>query len=1505
MPEQNSILDSHSVIQKPQIEKFSEIEKQQHTIYASSPLPKPIEEAIKHVELLLNVGDLKLEIKKTEIDERNPDEIKKTLSEMKELSISSKEKISEINYEDTVLKELSEINPSAPGEIERMNTLVMQTTTTISEVRDAVAAIKQYKSSAREMLEGFKKGKYATKKMTEEEAINVINNFSNNIHELSRDKMFLGRFLHKGEIGEKSREIKELTELMKEVKETERVHDPNDLDDLTLNDIEKLAGTISVRVASTSIIKMYEHYNEKLNTEIIPEQKIVLSKNAIRRICEGDIKSSFLEKLSDLNSQDAKEAISQEDISEAVEIIRLAQKAPDKRHPQARLPDSSLLPVFNEIDDRIRLLPLSIKNILYYEIAEFYGAEDYLKDVQKYVNAYDTINIKAQIIEESKEFVKQATEITKGRYSYTKEWNNLLNTKSKNEEITEDAKKNMDRYSYIFGNYYMRFPLVKNFFTDPEVLNALSSDQIATYQADVVSKFNNTMVENELQSRTNFYTPDNLFTYSNPNTLPFQALFAFNRFTGYYPADYYGGLHTYLKDLNTDEYAVLSKGASESVLNFFDLVRNGPDEKALSRTLYTYKSNGEVDEAPNLPALGIEKAAIQIISEVLDTGTLAEQKYAVQSLVSLHSQHEELNVVLSKCFKSTHPEIKDYATHIASSISPRFPSSINLIVENYDVLKSSIQVGTSQEISKTVAEHFISGSPLALDNLDTVSEILNIPQEALMKCQEFTGKYKEKIGYFPHLNSIGDFQQIIHISESPELSKFTFDLLNRGVNSEGVLRNIDVLMQYDEKVTTELDDIQLFIPNYEYYPVIGISGKMLMPYELFLNWDMPGFVKSFDKAHKKNPALTKDATNRLMNALLETHPVLRDLPSIEPSEESRNLFFDGLLQVSRFANFSEDSPEHAMGKILDSRYALHFFARQPEKVQEVINLPNTNPEFFTLLQPGGPLYSNREIILRDILSNGSIERRVKEISSVFTKKVPYWKQLYMFTNTRIGEALANAETSYPIAEVSGATWANLVKRHNEMKENDPERITRLESIVASPHIRSELIKSQIDTVPFNEINGVYKKLIFRDYLRKSLETSRSEIAKEFASERNREFTTGIFEFKPEMYIHGGMLNVIDYVLSRGNLPKEALGENAGTDSFPFQVDFSRITTELLEQYGESITDIVDHTLSKKYGDGIYYVYDRAHTDWEPGRAVYGYGEKHALMLGGVPSTEVSGILLRYPEKQFEATKNAVLDNGMFIPIYGFDGKLLFSPEEYDQQRQEYNLNIPVDIWDYTLQTDGQKGSNPGAEFTIPSKDGPEKYYVKYVDREQLDHLWSEQLADNLYKVLEIPVPETKIVRVNNAFGHASKLLPIEETFERPGLKDGFIADSLLGNWDAVFNQNNNLVSNGKTYRIDNGGALQFRARGQRKEDVFFGEVVREVEVGTDRQRLGLGMRQEYPELTDEDIKIQVASLQEKLTDTEIDQQVNLVRLPASEREHLARVLKERKNYIIERFSYLL
>nr|MBP9815368.1 hypothetical protein [Candidatus Levybacteria bacterium] len=915
--------------------------------------------------------------------------------------------------------------------------------------------------------------------------------------------------------------------------------------------------------------------------------------------------------------------------------------------------------------------------------------------------------------------------------------------------------------------------------------------------------------------------------------------------------------------------------------------------------------NGELEETDSLPALSIEKAAIQVISEVLEHGTLEQQQYAIRCTLALQGKHEELNKILEKCLKSSEPAIRNYAIDQISILSEgMFPSTALLVLENYDVLKNNLENSTKNAFSKNVAKLFISGSPLALDNLDTVSEILDIPKESILKIQEIVAGYKEKFGHLPYVDSLGDFQQILHVSKNLELSELALDLFKRNVNSDLVFRNIDMLMQQKDKVLTEIDDIQLFVPDYKYIPVIGYEGKILMPYEELSDTDIKVFVKTFEEVHRINPVRTAIAASRLMDVLSETDPLLHGLPNAEHSQETRKLFLDSLLQISASANLPENDPRQAIGKLVDNKYMLHYLARQPEKAQEVINLPETQPEFFTLIQPGGPLYSNREIVLRDIFSNGRVERRAKEISSVFTKKVPYWKQLYMFTNTRIGDALANAQTYYPISEVSGVTWTSLTQQHKTVKAENPDKASRLEGIVSNPEVIRELVEGEIDTVPFHDISGIYKKVVFRDYLRRSIETSRSSTAKEFAGERNREKTSSTFKFKPEMYIHGSRLDIIDDVLSKGNLPQEALGERSGTDSFPFQVDFSRVTTDLLNSQGNSIKEVIDKTISKNYGDGVYYVYDRTDTDWEPGKVAYGYGEGHALMLGGVPSTEIGAILLNNPEIQFDITRNAILENGMYIPVYAFDGKLLFSPEEYDQKRQDLNLDVPVELWDYSLKTGEQKGSNPGAEFTIPTKTGPEKYYVKYVERDELDHLWSEQLADNLYRILDIPVPETKIVKINNSFGHASKLLPIDDTSERPGLKEGFIADSLLANWDAVYNQGNNIASGGETYRIDNGGALQFRARGQRKEDIFFSNVTREVEFGTDRQRLGLGMRQEYPDLTDEDIKTQTTILKEKLTDDEIEKQINSVRLPSSEREMLSKVLRERRDYIIDRFSSL-
>lgn len=137
----------------------------------------------------------------------------------------------------------------------------------------------------------------------------------------------------------------------------------------------------------------------------------------------------------------------------------------------------------------------------------------------------------------------------------------------------------------------------------------------------------------------------------------------------------------------------------------------------------------------------------------------------------------------------------------------------------------------------------------------------------------------------------------------------------------------------------------------------------------------------------------------------------------------------------------------------------------------------------------------------------------------------------------------------------------------------------------------------------------------------------------------------------------------------------------------------------------------------------------------------------------------------------------------------------------------------------------------------------EKWVMKSVQKGIApEHLKSEVLADKLYNILGLDVPESAIVR--SAEG-PTKLSRFLEGGEQLGdwlgkasasekarmfkeIADGFVSDALLANHDvAGLSMDNILVVKGKPYRIDNGGALLFRAQGARKQG--FGAVVQELE----------------------------------------------------------------------------
>lgn len=139
------------------------------------------------------------------------------------------------------------------------------------------------------------------------------------------------------------------------------------------------------------------------------------------------------------------------------------------------------------------------------------------------------------------------------------------------------------------------------------------------------------------------------------------------------------------------------------------------------------------------------------------------------------------------------------------------------------------------------------------------------------------------------------------------------------------------------------------------------------------------------------------------------------------------------------------------------------------------------------------------------------------------------------------------------------------------------------------------------------------------------------------------------------------------------------------------------------------------------------------------------------------------------------------------------------------------------------QVSGQKGSNAGGLYK--TSEG-EEYYVKfYKDSRQT---YNEVVANRIYSDLAMDsVPESAaLVTSKNEVVFASKIVKNQGTLGNIGLNkeraekvlDSFVADVFTRNWDAVGTGLDNVVLSeaGKMIRIDQGGALLFRAQGALK-----------------------------------------------------------------------------------------
>jgi hypothetical protein len=154
--------------------------------------------------------------------------------------------------------------------------------------------------------------------------------------------------------------------------------------------------------------------------------------------------------------------------------------------------------------------------------------------------------------------------------------------------------------------------------------------------------------------------------------------------------------------------------------------------------------------------------------------------------------------------------------------------------------------------------------------------------------------------------------------------------------------------------------------------------------------------------------------------------------------------------------------------------------------------------------------------------------------------------------------------------------------------------------------------------------------------------------------------------------------------------------------------------------------------------------------------------------------------------------------------------------------QLYDLD-PAEVATWERES-GPLGSNAGGLHR--DAQGRQFYLKSYSGVSGDDRARNEKLASELYKLVGVPVADTKLTEWKGRTALASRIIAGEklakfEPKSYPHIRDlleHYPADAWLANYDVAGTNHNNIIvaPNNRAGRIDNGGALRYKATGDLK-----------------------------------------------------------------------------------------
>lgn len=200
------------------------------------------------------------------------------------------------------------------------------------------------------------------------------------------------------------------------------------------------------------------------------------------------------------------------------------------------------------------------------------------------------------------------------------------------------------------------------------------------------------------------------------------------------------------------------------------------------------------------------------------------------------------------------------------------------------------------------------------------------------------------------------------------------------------------------------------------------------------------------------------------------------------------------------------------------------------------------------------------------------------------------------------------------------------------------------------------------------------------------------------------------------------------------------------------------------------------------------------------------------------------------------------------------GKVATKHKESTSTSKKTLEGSTITLDDLMMDSAVSAGGSGGA-YIVRAKNG-KRYIVKeeggdpsHERKNTADQLKSEALVDKLYNLLSIKASKSillekgdgKVVKVSEFLDNAKNLGSVYDDYEKgsitrdqidESIKKGFLADCLFLNWDVVGASKDNMVvfdnlTTGKieVHRIDNGGALMYRAKmGKKSSDKFSSDI---------------------------------------------------------------------------------